>query len=95
MIFKMEHIGKRISARDFHDLGLQMMQVSESEDVIEVINRIISLMGLLQCVHLDEDGVRCKNVSETSANLHLSDTYDLPRWVNVNLCLEHAQHYMV
>ena len=53
-------------------------------------------MGLLQCAYLDGDGARCKNLSETSANLYLdSEIYDSPRWVDVNLCLEHAQHYMV
>ena len=41
--FKMEDIGRRASEREFKDLGMEMMQVSESGDVIALMNRIIHL----------------------------------------------------
>jgi hypothetical protein len=47
-----------------------------------------------QCAFLDGDGKRCRKKSAIKLRLHLNpEIYDYPRWVEVNLCIDHFLHF--
>ena len=48
---------------------------------------------LPRCTYLDENGKRCRKRSALKLRLHLdNEIYKYPRWVEVNLCIEHFIH---